>query len=99
LIEDNSPALIEFDDTTLCNGRGQRTQERKDIAPVRSIFGWGGIIVFGWDNIMSSSATATASAAKLSLPGFQTSLPLISPKTFDVKLLRTFESSQVINYK
>jgi hypothetical protein len=89
VLDENALAKIEFDGKTLCYECGQRTQKREDRAPVRSV--WGRIIVSGWDKIMSSSASVTASAATISLSEFQTSSPLSSPKTFEIKLIFTLE--------
>jgi hypothetical protein len=60
VLEENSPAQIELT-ARFCGLKcGRRTQERGDGAVVRSVFGWSTIIVFDWDNIISTSASAKA---------------------------------------
>jgi hypothetical protein len=55
--------------------------------------GWGSTITFGLGGSVSSTASATASTAVISLSKIQTSSPLTSPKTFDMMPLRTFEKA------
>jgi hypothetical protein len=63
---------------------------------VRFIFSWDSVIVFDWEYAVSSAASTAASAATTLLSEFQTTSPLSSPKTFDMKLSRTFELTRVL---